>query len=222
MFCPGKHLAHFMSHPLRINQGARGRPLEGARPAVAISAQTGSGALSIAERLAAHFKAAFPAANPPWTVFDKSLMTRVLEDHHLPARLARFLPEDANSVIGDAFDELFGLHPPASLIVQQTTETILKLAEAGNVILVGRGATVITSTLPSVSRSAWWPPWRHESPAFAKGSTSPTSRPGPSSAGRTAAGSATSNATSAETPPMLCSTTSPSTPTACPRTPPPS
>jgi cytidylate kinase len=47
-------------------------------------------------------------------------------------------------------DELFGLHPSSWTLVRQTTETILHLAELGNVILIGRGATVITSKVDYV------------------------------------------------------------------------
>ena len=35
-----------------------------------------------------------PAGAPPWTIFDRNLVERVLEDHDLPARLAKFMPED--------------------------------------------------------------------------------------------------------------------------------
>jgi cytidylate kinase len=40
--------------------------------------------------------------------------------------------------------------PPASAIVEQTVETIWKLAEGGYVILVGRAANVITARLRNV------------------------------------------------------------------------
>jgi hypothetical protein len=47
-------------------------------------------------------------------------------------------------------DELFGLHPPAWMLVRQTAETILRLARLGNVILIGRGSNIITAKLPLV------------------------------------------------------------------------
>jgi cytidylate kinase len=118
--------------------------------AVAISAQAGSGALAIAQRLSAHLQAMAPSSNRPWRVFDKSLMAKVLEDHHLPSRLVQFLPEDASSVVGDALEELLGLHPPSWVIVQHSIKTVLNLVRAGNVILVGWGVNVITANLPNV------------------------------------------------------------------------
>jgi hypothetical protein len=88
--------------------------------------------------------------DPPWTVFDRNLMAKVLEDHNLPARLAQFLPEDRMTELQDIADELFGLRPGSWTVIHQTAETILKLAELGNVILIGRGANVVTAKLPHV------------------------------------------------------------------------
>ena len=120
------------------------------RRAVTISRQTGSGAHVVAEKLAACLQTHTPSDARPWTVFDRNLVEKVLEDHNLPHRLARFMPEDRVSEIADMMDELFGLHPPSWTLVRQTTETILHLAELGNVILIGRGATVITNKLDYV------------------------------------------------------------------------
>ena len=120
------------------------------RRAVTISRQTGSGAHSVAERLAGYLQAHNPKDAPPWTVFDRNLVEKVLEDHHLPQRVARFMPEDHISQIRDTMDELFGLHPSSWTLVRQTTDTILHLVELGNVIVIGRGATVITSKLDYV------------------------------------------------------------------------
>jgi len=121
-----------------------------ARRAVTLSRQTGSGAHSVAEKLAARLQALSPKDGCPWTVFDRNLVEKVLEDHNLPQRLAQFMPEDRVTEIADTMDELFGLHPPSWTLVHQTTDTILRLAELGNVILIGRGATVITSKLDYV------------------------------------------------------------------------
>jgi cytidylate kinase len=122
----------------------------GLRRAVTISRQTGSGAHSVAERLAVLLQAHTPKDARPWTIFDRNLVEQVLEDHNLPQRLARFMPEDRVSEIANTMDELFGLHPPSWTLVRQTTETILHLAELGNVIVIGRGATIITGKLDYV------------------------------------------------------------------------
>jgi cytidylate kinase len=119
-------------------------------PAVTISRQTGAGAHAVAEKLAAYLQTRGPKDEVPWTVFDRELVEKVLEEHNLPQELARYMPEDRVSRIDDMMEELLGLHPPSSILVRQTTETVLHLAELGRVILLGRGANVITRKLPNV------------------------------------------------------------------------
>ena len=118
--------------------------------AVTISRQTGSGAHIVAEKLADCLQIRTPKDERPWTVFDRNLVEKVLEDHHLPQRLARFMPEDKVSEMTDTLDELFGLHPSSWTLVRQIADTVLRLVDLGNVILIGRGATVITSKLDHV------------------------------------------------------------------------
>jgi cytidylate kinase len=115
--------------------------------AITISRQTGSGGHTVAEHLARILRAVAPTDSCLWTVFDRNLVEKVLEDHHLPKRLARFMPEDRISEVADTLDELFGLHPPSWMLVRKAAETILHLAELGNVILIGRGANIITARL---------------------------------------------------------------------------
>lgn len=129
--------------------GPSGRPRH-IRPAVTISRQAGAGARVVAEKLAALLQLDVAEGDPPWTVFDRNLMEKILEDHNLPARLAKFLPEDRATELQDITDEIFGLRPASWTMIQQTSESILKLAELGHVILVGRGSTVITASLPHV------------------------------------------------------------------------
>ncbi|HWX19340.1 MAG TPA: cytidylate kinase-like family protein [Candidatus Binatia bacterium] len=120
------------------------------RLAVTVSRQTGSGAHTVGEKLAEYLQAHAPKDAPPWQLFDRDLAEKVLEDHNLPRRLAQFMPEDRVSEMADALDELLGAHPPSWRLVQQTAETILQLAERGNVILIGRGANIVTSKLEHV------------------------------------------------------------------------
>lgn len=129
-----------------IGQNGEGRH----RRAITISRQSGSGGHAVALKLLELLNQAAPNRAEQWAVFDKNLVERVLEEHHLPARLARFMPEDKISEISDTMDELFGLHPPSWTLVRQSADTILRLAELGHVIIIGRGATVITSRLDYV------------------------------------------------------------------------
>jgi cytidylate kinase len=118
-------------------------------PVVTISREAMAGASDIAqlvaERLNQHTHGTAPC---PWTVFDRNLVERVLEDHELPKTLDRFMSEDASVFSpGRAVEEILGLHPSDWTLVQHTTETILRLARLGNVILIGRGSNIITRRL---------------------------------------------------------------------------
>jgi cytidylate kinase len=131
-------------------QGATAASLNARKCAITISRQSGCGAHAVAEKLAALLQARSPAGGPPWTVFDQNLMDHVLREHHLPGRLAQFMPEDSITAIEDIMTELFGERPPAWRSVEHTAETILNLVEIGRVILLGRGGNVVTARLPGV------------------------------------------------------------------------
>jgi cytidylate kinase len=121
-----------------------------AKRAVTISRQSGCGSHVLAEKLAGYLQARTPPGEPPWTIFDRNLMEEVLAEHHLPAHIAKYMPEDRVTEIADIMDELFGLRPASWALVEQTAETILHLAEVGNVILLGRGANLVTAKSPGV------------------------------------------------------------------------
>ena len=117
------------------------------RRVVTISRQSGSGGHAVAESLARYLQSHLPKDACPWAIFDRNLVEKVLEEHHLPKRMARFMPEDRISEMSDTMDELFGLHPPSWTLVRQIADTILHLAELGHVIVIGRGANIITGKL---------------------------------------------------------------------------
>jgi hypothetical protein len=95
-------------------------------------------------------QSAEPKGSVPWTVFDRHLVEKALEDHNWPKTLAKFMPEDRRSLIQDVMEELVGLRPPSWVMVPQIAQTVLHLADAGHVILVGRGANFITARMPDV------------------------------------------------------------------------
>jgi len=119
-------------------------------PALTLSQETGTGAHEIAERVAGLLQETEPEGARTWTVFDRQLVEKVLEEHHLPATLAEKMPEDRRSYIDDVMDDLFGLRPPSWELVPKMVQTILHLADAGHVILIGHGAAVVTSRSPNV------------------------------------------------------------------------
>jgi cytidylate kinase len=119
-------------------------------PAITISRESGCGTHEVVERLADLLQQSGPRQACPWTVFDRQLMEKILEERNLPKELAKYIPEDRRSYLEDVMEELVGLRPPSWEIVPQTIRTILHLVEMGHVIIVGRGCNVITTRTPNV------------------------------------------------------------------------
>lgn len=117
------------------------------KPVITITRQTGSGGHLLANKLAEYLQNHVPT-RCSWAVFDQNLVEKVLEEHNLPKEFGKYMPEGKVSLINDMVEELLGLHPPSWDLVRQTAETILHLASAGNVIIVGRAANVITKMMP--------------------------------------------------------------------------
>lgn len=137
----------YMDAQSRSAASPSGRKTRSRSPFVTLSREMGAGAVTLGEELAAYLQSRDHAADVPWTVLERNLMGKVLEEHRLPANLAAFLPEDRVSEIQSAIRELFGLHPPLATMFQQMSKTILGLAEMGHVVLVGRGSNLITAHL---------------------------------------------------------------------------
>jgi hypothetical protein len=119
-------------------------------PAITVSRQTGCGAQQIVERLAVLLQEDRPEAACKWTVFDRQLIEKVLEEHHLPTELAPHIPEDRRSYLQETLADVLGLQPATWRIVPDIVDTILHLVELGRVIVVGRGCSVITARTPNV------------------------------------------------------------------------
>jgi cytidylate kinase len=122
------------------------------QPSITISRESGAGATTVAQMVAEQLNAIIKPApsEAGWTVFDKNLAKEVLVEHKLSPELEKFMVEDARLPVESIVEELLGLHPNTWWLVQQTTKTILRLASMGRVIMIGRGAEVITQLLPYV------------------------------------------------------------------------
>ncbi len=118
------------------------------RPVVTVSREPGSGANTFAEVLSGYLEGAQPKGRGPWAVVDRELVDKILESEDLPDRLAHWSPEDHLSGVSFVIEELLGLHRPTWRPMQEVVETILRLAEMGNVVVVGRGANVILGRRP--------------------------------------------------------------------------
>jgi cytidylate kinase len=116
-------------------------------PFLTISRQCGTGASDLAEEIARRLNRMNTVEQPAWTVFDRNLVTRMLEDNKLSSALARYIPEDRVSEIKSSVGEIVGLHPSLWTMVHQTIALIRKLAQLGNAIVVGRGANFAAAAI---------------------------------------------------------------------------
>jgi cytidylate kinase len=117
------------------------------RPFVTISREAGSGGAHFARMLARALNTETDD-DATWTVHEGNILAGMLKSNHLPARFARFLPEDRVPEVNALAGELTGLHPNLWLLVEKINETMRQLARRGHVILVGRGANFATAGLP--------------------------------------------------------------------------
>jgi cytidylate kinase len=119
-------------------------------PCITISREVGAGGDAVSERVCDLLQKNRRYEQVKWMVFDKNLIEKVIEDHNLPRKLNDYLEEDKITEINSMVNELLGLHPSAWLLVHKTAQTILQLATMGNVIIVGRGAHLITAHMNNV------------------------------------------------------------------------
>ncbi len=135
------------SHPKISDTSAAKKKESCGGPCITISRETGAHADIISERLVGFFQRYNLANQMPWVVFDKNLIEKVIQDHHLPQSLSRLMGEEKYSAVKSIMIELLGGQPPIFTLVHKTTETILQLAQIGNVIILDRAANIITSKL---------------------------------------------------------------------------
>jgi len=119
-----------------------------ANPFVTISREAGAGGITIGEKLIEFLRKNDRAAAQSWTVFDKNLVAKVIEDHNLPAKFAELMSESVTSDMEEFIEELYDLRPSEEALLHKTSQTIFHLAQLGNSVLVGRGSNVITQKLP--------------------------------------------------------------------------
>lgn len=137
-----KYRAYFLSQKDAPRKDFASHP-----PFVTISRQAGSGAETIAHLLAGKLNAKRREDEQPWMVFDKNLISKMLEDQHLPQTIAKLIREDTDATVEALVGELLGLNPSMWTLFHHTSDTILKLARLGRCIIVGRGAGIITAKL---------------------------------------------------------------------------
>ena len=116
-------------------------------PCITISRQTGAGSKPVCDKLIEIMDEYSEFEGVKWAFFDRNLIEKVLEDHNLPKQISEFMHEGKYKHLNAVVYEMLGLKPSEWTLVHKTTDTILQLARMGNVVIVGRGAHIITAKL---------------------------------------------------------------------------
>jgi cytidylate kinase len=119
------------------------------QPVITLSRQRGAQGSLIAHKTA-EFLNRKSLDKRPWIVLDRSLAQLVADDHHLSQQISDFLTDEQKASIRDRVEQLVGLQPSRWTVVEKMTQTIMRLAEMGRVIFVGRAANIVTAHLPQV------------------------------------------------------------------------
>lgn len=118
------------------------------KPFVTISRESGAGGSLAAEKLIQFLNENDFNKECKWTLFDKNIIEKVIEQHNLPENFKNYFSEKKISEIQSAFEQLMGLHASITKLTTKICSTILNLASMGNVVIVGRGANILTRNLP--------------------------------------------------------------------------
>lgn len=116
-------------------------------PCITLSRETGAGADVVSELLADYLQQFSKEDDIKWTIFYKNLIEKVIADHKFPTTIKELMTESKYSHVSNLVTELLSDYPGHYTIEHKTAETILQLADMGNVIIVGRGASIVTAKL---------------------------------------------------------------------------
>lgn len=117
-------------------------------PVVTISREAGARGNSIARALLPELDASTQIPkNRPWTVFNHDLLEHCIREHNLPQSTTNYFPEDKPEEIRTLIGEMLGLHEGVYSNTRKIAETIRRLSEAGNAIIVGRGANLVAANV---------------------------------------------------------------------------
>jgi Cytidylate kinase-like family len=114
-------------------------------PFITISRETGVPEALIYEKLLKYLQKIY--GEKKWRFFDKELIDKILNEHHLPKYFEDILVEDKYSAVKSIASQMLGTGSDIWNLFYKVRTTITHLAQAGYVIIIGRGANIITSKL---------------------------------------------------------------------------
>jgi len=125
---------------LEDRRRGEGRPVP--RPTVTLSREYGCEGFPLAERLKELFE---QSTRETWNIYDKALLEKVAQDEKLSLQVLEHLGDSSSRLDSLAF--LLPDHTPHHGAFQLVVKHLLKLAQAGNAIVVGRGGAIIAREL---------------------------------------------------------------------------
>lgn len=114
---------------------------------ITISRQAGTGGRSLAKSLVERLNASV-AGELAWTVWDSELVDRIAAEYHLPPATVAALEDERPNWLEEALAGLTITTLGERQVFHRVATTIRALAEVGRVVIVGRGAVLITKDLP--------------------------------------------------------------------------
>jgi cytidylate kinase len=114
----------------------------GSRPTITISRRFGCEGFPVSEHLKALLEA---RTGETWNIYDKALLELVSQDENLSMKVLTDLGGPSRSI--DSIGFLVPGYKPHSELFKRIPKYILRVAQAGNAIIVGRGGAIITHRL---------------------------------------------------------------------------
>ena len=112
---------------------------------ITISRQYGCAGFRIGDKLAEILNT---DENPiPWAVYDKKLVDMVCENNNLNRSLVTSLDHQRANLVGEFIKGIFTGEPSSLKIFKKIASATYSLASRGRVILIGRAAGIVTSSL---------------------------------------------------------------------------
>ncbi|MGA2500202.1 MAG: cytidylate kinase-like family protein [Tepidisphaeraceae bacterium] len=137
--------------------GVAGAPLVDRGPATAvlpfvtISRQAGAGGLTVAHKLVEQLNRRDPGEQP-WTAWDRELVQKVAEEHHIDQSLVDALEDRGPTWLEELLGGMRISETPETAsefrVYWKTAATIRAIAQVGRCVIVGRGGVFVTANMP--------------------------------------------------------------------------
>jgi hypothetical protein len=126
----------------------RSAPISSSVRFVTISRQAGAGGKSLREELAKAINRLKPEGDD-WCGWDKELVNKVAEDHHIGSKFIEALEDADHRWFSEFIAALSSGDDPSDLkVYRRVAMTIRALAGAGRAVIVGRGGVFVMAGLP--------------------------------------------------------------------------